>query len=61
MVREAKDSWFQQKADTAQARRFSGKLVWKCIRDIQRGRRGLVPLMTTNVVDKEGNMCTTSQ
>ena len=27
MVREAIDSWFQQKADTAQAGRFSGKLV----------------------------------
>ncbi len=24
-----------------------GKIVWRCIKDIQRGRRGLIPLGTT--------------
>ena len=39
--------------------RFGGKKVWKCIRDMQYGRRGLVPSRLTTVVDEEGNPCTT--
>ena len=42
-VRTAKNAWFQAKADEAQKGRFSGKRVWKCIRDMQSGRRGLLP------------------
>lgn len=60
-AREAKNVWFQRKAETAQAGRHGGKVVWKCIRNMQRGRGGLVPLKTANVVDEEGNTCSTSQ
>ena len=42
-----------------QGRRFGGKKVWKCIRDMQHGRRGLVPARLATVVDEEGNACTT--
>ena len=43
-VREAKNRWFQAKAVEASAGRKGGKVVWKFIRDIQRNRRGLVPV-----------------
>ena len=39
--------------------KHGGKLVWWCIRDIQRGRRGLVLARTAVVKDEEGNVCTT--
>ncbi len=42
-MRAAKNTWFQKKALEAE-RGKNGKIVWKCIRDIQHGRRGLVPL-----------------
>ena len=56
-VRAAKDAWFQRKAMEAERGRHGGKLVWCCIRDIQRGRRGLVPVRTATVRDEEGNVC----
>jgi len=40
-TRRAKNSWFQKKAQEAQDGKSGGKVVWRCIRDIQRGRRGL--------------------
>ena len=61
MTREAKNRWFQQKAAEAQKGRNGGKVVWRCIRDIQRGRRGLIPLKTTQVNDEDGNICSTPQ
>lgn len=39
--------------------RFGGKKVWKCIRDMQYGRHGLVPSRLATAVDEEGNPCTT--
>ena len=41
-TRAAKNAWFQGKAEEAQKERFGGKKVWQCIKDMQRGRRGLV-------------------
>ena len=32
-----------------------GKAVWRCIRDIQIGRRELVPVRSVTVRDEEGN------
>ena len=58
-VRPANDAWFQRKALEAERGRHSGKLVWSCIRDIQRGRRGLVPVRSAMVKDDDGNVCTT--
>ena len=34
VIREAKNAWFQAKAEEAQRSRFGGKVVWKCIRDL---------------------------
>ena len=56
-IRDAKNTWFQSKAADAQRGRHGGKLVWKCIRDIQRGRRGIAPVRSMAVKDEEGNMC----
>ena len=36
----------------AQKGRNNGKVVWRCIRDIQRGWRGLIPLKITQVNDE---------
>ena len=58
-VRAAKNAWFTSKAEEAQQSRFGGKKVWKCIRDMQYGRRGLVPSRLATVVDDEGNPCST--
>ena len=60
-VRVAKDAWFQRKASEAERGRNGGKVVWKCIRDIQRGRRGLVPVRSAVVQDENGNSCTTTE
>lgn len=60
-IREAKNEWFLQKAAEAQRGRHGGKVVWSCIRDMQRGRRGLVPVKLAAVKDEEGNPCRTSE
>ena len=58
-VRVVKDAWFQQKPLEAERGRHSGKLVWRCIRAIQRGRCGLVPVRASMVKDENGNVCST--
>ena len=35
-IKQAKNTWFQAKADEAQRQRFGGKVVWKYTRDMQR-------------------------
>ena len=60
-VREAKNTWFQMKALEAERRRNNGKGIWKCIRDIQHGRRGLIPTRTAVVKDENGNSCNTPE
>ena len=42
-IREAKNSWFRAKAQEAEGEHFGGEKVWKCIRDMQFGRRDRVP------------------
>jgi len=41
--------------------KHSVKVVWSCIKDIQRGRRGLVPVRAAVVKDEEGNPCKTPE
>ena len=55
-VRRAKDAWFLRKETEAERGRHSGKLVWSCIRDIQRGRRGMAPVRSAMVRDEDGNV-----
>lgn len=59
-MRAAKNDWFKKKAEEALAGRFSGKTVWKCIRDMQRGRRGLVPARLSRIRNTDGSLCTTT-
>ena len=59
-VRAAKNYWYQHKAKEAQQGRFGGKLVWACIRDMQRCRRGLRPIRSTTVKDENGSPCVTT-
>ena len=60
-IREAKNEWFQEKAADAQRGKLGGNIVWRCIRDIQRGRRGLVPVrsavVSTSVITGMGLLC----
>ena len=56
-----KDNWFQRKALETQRSRFVGKAVWRCVRDIQRRRRGLVPVRSAVVRGEEGNTCSTPE
>ena len=58
-VRHSKEAWFESKAVEAEKTRFSGKIVWKCIQDIQRCRRGLIPVRSSLVKDENGNICAT--
>lgn len=60
-IRKAKDQWFRTKALEAEENRFSGKSIWKSIRDMQRGRRGLVPMRSPTIRDEAGNPCTTPE
>ena len=58
-IRKANIDWFKTKAEEAQRERFGGKKVWKLIRDMKCGRRGLVPSMSVSIKDKNGNSCIT--
>ena len=58
-VREVNNKWFQAKVVEASAGRNGGKVVWMCIRDIQRSRRGMVPVRTTAVKDEDDRPCFT--
>ena len=58
-MRSAKNTWFTNKADEAEQSRFGRKEVWKCIRDMQYGRCGLVQSRLSTIVDECNNPCTT--
>ena len=55
----SQDNWFKPKATETQWGRSREKVVWRCIRDMQHGRRGLVPLRSVVVRDEDGNPCNT--
>ena len=58
-IRNAKEQWFLMKAQEAEKNRFSGKSIWRSIRDMQSGRRGIVPMRSTAIRDENGNPCST--
>ena len=60
-TRQAKNAWFQSKAAEAQKGRHGGKVVWRCIRDIQFARRGLVPVRSAVVRNEMGTLCSTPE
>jgi len=53
-VKRAKSTWSHTKAEEIEKDRFGGKQVWQCIRDMQCGRRGLLPLKVVTICDEEG-------
>ena len=57
-IRKAKNEWFRAKAEEAERERFGGKKVWQSIRDMQHGRRGLLPSVAVTINDEDGNPCT---
>ena len=57
VVRKVKNEWFQARAAEASAGRNGGTVVWKCIRDIQRSRRGMVSVRAPAVKDEDGRPC----
>jgi len=56
-IRLTKEEWFVHRAEETKRGRHSSKILWRCIRDIQQGRRGLVPVRCSVVKDEEGNVC----
>ena len=56
-VRRAKNAWFLERAEEVERERFGGKKVWKCIRDMQRGRRGLLLSRVVTIHDSDGVPC----
>lgn len=56
-VREAKNAWFLMKAEEVEKGRFGSKAVWKAIRDMQRGRRGLIPSRAVSILDEDDAVC----
>ena len=55
-MRVVKNQWFQVKAPEASRGRHGGKVVWKCIRDMQRSRS----LRVIVGKDEDGNLSTTA-
>ena len=58
-IREAKTSWFRVKAQETEGEHFGGKKVWKCIRDMQFGRRGRDPTRVVAIYDESEEPCST--
>jgi hypothetical protein len=55
--RKAKNAWFQGKAEEIERERLGSKKVWKAIRDMQRGRRVLLPSRVAVLYDEDGVPC----
>ena len=60
-VREAKNTWFLKKAEEVQRGRHGRNIVWKCFRDIQRGKQGLVPVRSATIRNENGVTCSTTE
>ena len=56
-MRKAKNALFQEKAEEIEKESFGGKKMWKKIRDMQRGRRGLIPSRAMTICDEDGAPC----
>ena len=58
-VRKAKNNWFQQKAQKVEDKVMQGVGAWKDIRDLQRGKAGLLPTRPKVVRNLDGKFCAT--
>ncbi len=59
-IRQAKTTWFIDKANAAEQSRFSGGNIWKSIRAIQQGCAGLSPVQVHAIKDEDGATCSSS-
>ena len=53
-IREAKNLWFKDEAAEIQHNHFGEKNVWKCIRDMQRCKRGCIASWVVTIHDEDG-------
>lgn len=61
-VRQAKNTWFQERAAVIEKGGFGGKDVWQAICDIQRSRHGLVPSRAVAILfDEDRAPCTSTE
>ena len=51
----------RRKASEVEGERFGRKKVWKVIRGMQHGRRGLLPCRTAVIDDEEGVLCSSKE
>ena len=56
-VRNGKNAWFLEKAKEVEREHLGGKKVWRCIQDMLRGRRGLLPSRVVTIHDVNGVPC----
>ena len=56
-IRKAKNDWFVAKATEIERGSFGGVEVWRGIRDLQYGKRGLIPSRVVTIDDENGNPC----
>ena len=53
-MRQAKNTWFQERVAVIEKGGFGDKDIWQAIRDIQCSRRGLVPSCAMTIFDEDG-------
>ena len=56
-IRKEKNAWFAAKAADIEHGSFGGVEVWRGIRDLQHGRRGLIPSRAVTITDENGDPC----
>ena len=59
-VKKAKNDWLQEKANEVEVAMLSGgshRSMWKCLRELQRGRIGLRPVKTRTIKKANGDPC----
>ena len=57
VIWKTKNDWFVAKATEIERGSFGGVEVWQGIRDLQYGRRGLIPSRVVTIDDENGNPC----
>ena len=60
-VKMAKNEWFQRKAQEVDYKVKRSVGAWKDIRDLHRGRAGLLPTRPKAVRNLDGKFCATQQ
>ena len=56
-IRKAKNTWFAANAADIERGSFGGVEVWRGIRVLQHGRKGLIPSRAVTITDENGDPC----